>query len=444
MHHRDRAAPVALPRQPPVAQAELGHALTDAVGLAEIDGRLDRLFAALRLLAGKAPDIAHGLGLGRDIGGAAILGHDEGALLAHGRHEDRRDRQLVFAGEIHVALVMRGHAEDRAGAVLHQDEIGDVDRQLPGGVERVTRREAGVEAELLGLFQRLLGGAAAPRLGAEFRHIRALGLEPPCKRVIRRQRDEGRAHQRVGPGGVDLDAVMALGAVGEAKGELQPARPPDPVFLHGADLGGPVVEAVERIEQLLGEIRDAEEPLRELAPLDLRARTPAAPVLDLLVGEHRHVHRIPVDHGVLAVDEPGLEEVEKQRLLLAVILRVAGGEFARPVDRQAHRPELLAHGLDIGVGPVLGMAAAGHRGVLGGHAEGVPAHRVQHVVPGRQLVARHDVAHRVVADMAHVDAPRGVGEHLQHVVFRAALVPAGAKDAGLAPGLLPARLDLGG
>src|SRR3712207_7177740 len=42
-----------------------------------------------------------------------------------------------------------------------------------------------------------------------------------------------------------------------------------------------------------------------------------------------------------------------------------------------------------------------------------PAHRVQHGVAPRALVARHHVAQRVVADVPHVDLAGGVREHLQ-------------------------------
>ena len=54
---------------------------------------------------------------------------------------------------------MRRAAEDRAGAIVHQNEIGDVDRQLPRGIKRVANLQAGVEAALLGRFQIRLGGA---------------------------------------------------------------------------------------------------------------------------------------------------------------------------------------------------------------------------------------------------------------------------------------------
>jgi hypothetical protein len=66
------------------------------------------------------------------------------------------DRQAVFVGEIEVALVMGRAAEDRAGAVFHQHEIGDIDRQSPPGIKRMFHADAGIEAELLGLFDGFL------------------------------------------------------------------------------------------------------------------------------------------------------------------------------------------------------------------------------------------------------------------------------------------------
>ena len=46
------------------------------------------------------------------------------------RQDHRHDRKPVLARKLQVALIVCGAAEDRAGAVLHQHEIGDVDRQL--------------------------------------------------------------------------------------------------------------------------------------------------------------------------------------------------------------------------------------------------------------------------------------------------------------------------
>jgi hypothetical protein len=75
-------------------------------------------------------------------GVAAILGFH---VVAGERNEGRHHVQPVFPREIEVALVVRRTAEDRAGAVVHQDEVGDVDRQFPRRVERVAAGQAGVE-----------------------------------------------------------------------------------------------------------------------------------------------------------------------------------------------------------------------------------------------------------------------------------------------------------
>ena len=67
----------------------------------------------------------------------------------------------VFVDEVEVALVVRRAAEDRAGAVFHQDEVRHVDRQLPVRIERMDRPDAGVEAELLLRVDDFLRGAVA-------------------------------------------------------------------------------------------------------------------------------------------------------------------------------------------------------------------------------------------------------------------------------------------
>ncbi len=63
--------------------------------------------------------------------------------------DDAGDGQLIFAGEIQIALVMRRAAENGAGAIVHQHEIGDEHRQFDRRIERVNDRQAGVEALFL-------------------------------------------------------------------------------------------------------------------------------------------------------------------------------------------------------------------------------------------------------------------------------------------------------
>jgi len=47
---------------------------------------------------------------------------------------------------------------------------------------------------------------------------------------------------------------------------------------------------------------------------------------------------------------------------------------------------------DVAVGPIFGVATAGHRRIFCRHPEGIPAHRMQDIVPRGQFVARDDVA----------------------------------------------------
>jgi len=64
------------------------------------------------------------------------VGHDEADGIDPFRADHRRRAEAVFIGKIEVALVMRRAAENRAGSVIHQHEIGDIDRQQPIRIER--------------------------------------------------------------------------------------------------------------------------------------------------------------------------------------------------------------------------------------------------------------------------------------------------------------------
>ncbi len=88
------------------------------------------------------------------------------------------------------------------------------------------------------------------------------------------------------------------------------------------------------------------------------------------------------------------------------------------------------------------MNAALHGSVFRRHSESIPAHRVQHIETPGSLVPGNDVAHRVVADMAHVNAARRIGEHFEHVIFFARIGIVGLEDLRLVPFLLPAGLGV--
>ena len=253
-------------------------------------------------------------------------------------------------------------------------------------------------------------------------------------------------NKRVRPRGEDLELRLAARrrAGIEHEAHQQAFRAADPVLLHQPDFLRPAVKRVERFQQFLRIIADLEHPLMQIALLDHRARAPAAAVDHLLVGEHGLVDRVPIDLAVFARHQPGFAEVEEHLLLVLVIGRIAGGDLARPVERQPHRLQLLLHRRDVVVGPGFRVHLAVDGRVLRRHAEGVPAHRVQHGVAHGSLKARHHVAHGVVAHVAHVDAPGRVREHLQHVVFRPGVVVLGGEDAALSPDALPAGFGFAG
>ncbi len=198
-------------------------------------------------------------------------------------------------------------------------------------------------------------------------------------------------------------------------------------------------------QQFLGIVGDLEEPLRQFALLDDRAGAPAAAVDDLLVGEHGVVDRIPVDLRFLARDQPGGEEIQEQLLLMPVIGGIAGGDLARPVERQAHRLELRAHRRrywrrSISAGCVLFCIAAFSAGMPNA-SQPIGCRTLK---PLRALVARHDVAHRVVAHMPHVDAPGRIGEHLEHVIVRPRIDALGREHLAVGPDFLPFRARIRG
>ncbi len=146
MDDRNRAAPIALARDAPVAQLVID--LAAALGRAE---QLRLLQPARRRFLG----LRHGEPVEKariDQPALAVMGR-VGDLERRGidafRANHRRRAETVFVGEVEVALVMRRTAENRAGPVIHQHEIGDIDRQQPSVVEGVNDLEAGVEALFL-------------------------------------------------------------------------------------------------------------------------------------------------------------------------------------------------------------------------------------------------------------------------------------------------------
>ena len=335
---------------------------------------------------------------------------------------------------------MRRATEHRARAIIHQHEIGDIKRQFDAIIKRMLQPDAGIEAQLFLRLDLRRGGAA---LLAQRDEIRRCGVscgQTLGNRVIGGDRDKAGPENRIWPGGENFHLGRAVYAV---ETELQALRLADPVFLHQPDLFRPAIQPAQPVQQFIGKVGDFQEPLAQLALFHQRARTPAASVDHLFVGQHGVVHRVPVDGAFLAVDQPVFVEIKEQCLFVAVIFRLAGGDLAAPVERETQPLELRLHVGDIVPRPAAGMYAFFHGGIFGGHPERIPAHRVQHFMPAHPLVAGQHVAHGVIAYMADVNAPRGIGKHLQHIAARLGAGIVGAEALALVPDALPARVGGG-
>ena len=435
MDHRNRAAPVALARNPPVTQAPVHQPLAHAQLFQPRNRR--RLGRTRR----RQPVQEAGIDDRPRLGIRHIPQAELRRILA-GRQHHRGHRQAIFAGEIHIALVMRRAAENRPGAIFHQHEIGDPDRIRRPFDKRMLHPQPGIKPALLAGFHRHLGCARRPTLGHERRRRRVTRRHRRCQRMLRRNRQERHAIQRIRPGGVDLQPGNLPIRSRQVEGQPRALAAANPVRLHQPHPLRPPLQPIQRAQQVRREFGDPHEPLVQLLLFHRRARPPALAVDHLLIGQHRAVHRVPVHPALLPLHQPAGQEVEEQFLLMPVIAGVAGGEFPPPVQRQPHALQLGAHIGDIVPGPFARMDLALPRRILRRQPERIPPHRVQHRITARPLIPRHHIAERVVAHMPHMDLAAGIREHLQYIVFRLAIRRHifHPEDAAGVPGLLPTRL----
>ncbi len=440
MNDGDRAAPVALARDAPVAQAELGLAGTVLRGL-EVgdDGVEGGSEIAAVVLAGI--DREQALLVGVPVlplrGGETVIA---GGLAVH-----LPDRQRILVGKLEIAFVMCRHRHHRAFAIAPEHVVGDEHREPVAG-ERMHDELAGGHALFFHGGHVGLGHGTGLAFGDEGGEGRIAFRRTGGERMFGGHGDIGRAHQRIGTCRIHLElAGNADAGFVVVEHDVGAKALADPVALHGAHLLRPALELVEVVQQFFGVLGDAEVVHRDFALLDDGAGTPPAAVDHLFVGEHGLVDRVPVHGARFLVDHALLEQAREQPLFPAVVVRLAGGDFTRPVDGQTQRLELGLHVVDVGVGPRGRRHLVLHGGVFGRQAEGIPAHGLQHVLALHALVARDHVADGVVAHMAHVQLAGRIGEHRQAVELLAAVVFAGGEAAARFPLALGGGFDvLGG
>jgi len=142
-------------------------------------------------------------------------------------------------------------------------------------------------------------------------------------------------------------------------------------------------------------------------------------------------------------------EFEEDPLGPAVVVHRRRVDLAFPVVGEAEALDLAAEVGDVAPRDDPRVLVFADRGALGRQAEGVPAHRVEHVVALHPLLASDHVGRRVALGMADVEPrPGRVGEHVEDVVLRPAAkalrVVRGAESLVFVPDPLPLRFDGGG
>ncbi len=310
---------------------------------------------------------------------------------------------------------MGRHRHNRAGSVLNQYKVGQVDRHLPT-IGRVDAVASGKNP----FFFQIIGSTGDP-VGFLNLVNERLNLSTPLRscqfkrhRVFRRKGHKGGAEQGVGTGSKDADRTITAiqGKINFTAGALA-----DPVALHDQHPLRPARQLVGKIKQLLGIVGDLKKPLLQLFLHYLGITAPAAAILHLLIGQYGLTGGAPVDKRLLLVGDPLFVHLNKQLLLPAVVADIAGGQFTVPVIGKPHLLQLIPHVGHVFIGPGSRVAVILDGSVFCRHTKGIPAHRMQHVKPAHPLETAYYITYRVVADMSHMNPAGGVRKHLQQVVF---------------------------
>lgn len=102
-------------------------------------------------------------------------------------------------------------------------------------------------------------------------------------------------------------------------------------------------------------------------------------VNDLLIGQHGLIDWIPVDDLCFAVGDAFIEHFQEKPLVPLVVIGIAGGNLAAPVNSQPHGLHLLLHVGDIFVGPFCRRHPVFQGSVFCRQAKGIPSHGHQHI-----------------------------------------------------------------
>ena len=307
-------------------------------------------------------------------GGKRKLGFDRRFLrvLRYGQ-DHQANVELVFLGKLVIALIVRRHAHDGAGAVVDQDVIRHPDGDF-FAIVRIDSVTPGVDAVLFDLADvsdfpgfALLGNQLVDR-GAQ--QVVVPG-QTGDQRMLRGELQRSRAVNGVDASREDRNRRRRrVSAAIEFEIDEGTLAAPDPVALHGADFFRPPGKTPEVAQQLVGVVCDAQKPLFEIPLLHQSVFVaPAASVDHLFVGQNRGAPGAPVHPALLAIGQAFFKELDEKPLVPFVVLGQASGDFTGPVVGEAKAPHLRLHGGNIAQRPFAGRGVVLDSGVLSRQSE---------------------------------------------------------------------------
>ena len=306
---------------------------------------------------------------------------------------------------------------------------------------------------------------------------------------------EGDPEDGVGAGGEDGEGDVTVDDLELHLGTFGAAYPVALGLFEGV---GPV-DGVEAVEQALGIGRDAEAPLAHHLLLDGVSAAHREPFAHFVVGQHGTQLGAPVHHRVAEVGDAvveqgflllllahgaplvggegeffgagdvqplgtvgleGLDEgVDGERFLLVVVVVTvehlyegplrpfivfgfAGAYLTVPVEAEPDFVELFAITVDVLFGGDGGVLSRLYGILFGGQPVGVVAHGVQHVESFESFEAGVNIRGDIPERVAYMQTgSRGVGKHIQHIVFGFVRVFGDVVGVVLFPVFLPLLFD---
>ncbi len=331
------------------------------------------------------------------------------------------NRDIVFPGKLEVPLIVGGNSHDGTGTVIHENVIGNPDRNL-FSIYGIRRIGSGEDSLLFSSH----GGSFDFALLSRFPYkvLNGMGMfgflgKNLHQGMLRRKGQKGYSENRIETGGKGFYGSAVL----QGEGETHAFGAAYPVLLHNPNPLGPSRKVFQIIQQLLGIIGGFEEPLFQGFFLHRRTAAPAVASVDnLLVGEHRGAVGAPVYRRMFSISQPLFEELQEDPLGPAIIVGIAGLHPATPIITASHTLELSRHMFDVLPGPLVRMHSVFNSGIFRREAESIETHGMKHVISLHPEISGQHVSYGIIPQVPHMEGTAGIGKHLEAIELFLVLV----------------------